>query len=50
MDPPSCDPRDQILSLLTSLVVNGTTARVSPMVVAPMTSNSLVVQVRSTQF
>ena len=49
MDPSSVNPRDHILSLLSSLVINGTASGVTPKVGTPTSSNSLVAQVCATQ-
>ena len=49
MDPSSVNPRDHILSLLSSLVINEMASGVTPKVGTPTSSNSLVAQVCATQ-
>ena len=49
MEPSPVDPRDQILSLLSSLMINASASGVSPKAGMQTASNSLTAQVRVTQ-
>ena len=49
MDPSIGNPRDQVLSLLSSLMVNATASGVSPRAGAQTGGNSITAQVRLTQ-